>query len=258
MDELIFNHLPPLRFRAVIYICVIGAIAWSCSEKPDPQVIIDKAIEKHGGEFYNNVLIAFDFRDRHYTILKKDSWFEYTRSFEDSLGDFKDVLNNEGFYRMLNGVKIDIPDSMKAKYARSVNSVTYFAMTPFVLNDEAVRKKYVGMCSLNGQKYHKIRISFEKEGGGEDYNDVFVYWINKDSYTMDYFAYEYEVDGGGTRFREVHNRRRVGEILFTDHVNYKYTSEDTPLSDYDQLYEDNQLTKLSHINLENVTVTPLK
>ena len=258
MDEFIFNHLSTWRISRVVYLCVLGAMVCSCNEKPDPQVIIDKAIEKHGGEHYNNVLIEFDFRGRHYSILKKDRWFEYTRSFRDSLGDFKDVLNNNGFYRLLNGKKMSIPDSMAAKYGRSVNSVAYFAMTPFVLNDEAVRKAYIGMCSLNGEKYHKIRISFEKEGGGEDYSDVFVYWINKDAYTMDYFAYEYEVDGGGTRFREVHNRRRVGEILFTDHINYKYTSEDTPLSHYDQLYEDNQLTKLSYVNLENVTVTPVE
>lgn len=240
--------------RKVMYVLMIVSSTWSCDEKPDPQMIIDKAIEKHGGDHYNNVLIAFDFRDRHYTILKKDNKFEYTRSFEDSLGSFKDVLNNDGFYRLLNGEKIGIPDSMAAKYARSVNSVVYFATTPFVLNDEAVRKKYIGMCSLNGQKYHKIEVSFDQQGGGIDYDDVFVYWINKDKYTMDFLAYEFHVDGGGTRFREVHNRRRVGEILFTDHVNYKYTSEDTPLKDYDQLYEDNQLTRLSHIDLENVTV----
>ena len=256
MNVLVFSRLMLWQFRGVICIFIVGALAWSCNDKPNAQAIIDKAIEKHGGEHYNNVLIAFDFRDRHYTILKKDDWFEYTRSFEDSLGKYKDVLNNDGFYRMLNGEEINVPDTMAAKYARSVNSVAYFALTPFVLNDEAVRKRYVGMCSLNDQKYHKIEITFEKKGGGEDYDDVFVYWINKDSYTMDYFAYEYQVDGGGTRFREVHNRRRVGEILFTDHINYKYTSEDTPLSHYDQLYEDNQLTKLSHVNLENVTVTP--
>ncbi|MDN5211976.1 hypothetical protein QQ020_07935 [Fulvivirgaceae bacterium BMA12] len=256
MDELSINRQQLSQLRTIICVCMMGVGILSCSEKPDPQVIIDKAIKKHGGEHYDNVLIAFDFRGRHYTILKKDTWFEYTRSFEDSLGKFKDVLNNDGFYRLLNGEKFNIPDTMAAKYARSVNSVAYFAMTPFVLNDEAVKKRYVGMCSLKDQKYHKIEISFEKVGGGEDYNDVFVYWINKDTYTMDYFAYAYEVDGGGTRFREIYNRRRVGDILFTDHVNYKYTSEDTPLSHYDQLYEDNQLTKLSHINLENVTVTP--
>ncbi len=252
----VMNFLLTRGGITTVIIC-LGLFLEACDDAPDAQQIVDKAIEKHGGEYYNNVLIAFDFRNRHYTIEKKDDWYEYTRSFDDSLGHYKDVLNNDGFYRLLNNQKIDVIDSMAAKYARSVNSVAYFAMTPFVLNDNAVKKRYIGMCSVKGQKYHKIEITFNVEGGGEDHSDVFVYWINKDSFSMDYLAYQYFTDGGGTRFREVQNRRRVGEILFGDHINYKYSSEDTHISHYDQLYEDQQLTELSRVNLENVSVTPV-
>lgn len=254
------NNIKRFRFGkggATAFILIVGIYLGACDKMPDAQEIIEKAIIKHGGDYYDNSLIEFDFRNRHYTISKKQDWFEYTRSFDDSLGRYKDVLNNDGFYRMLNNEKIGIPDTMAAKYTRSVNSVAYFAMTPFVLNDEAVKKRYIGMCSVKDQKYHKIEITFEQAGGGEDHNDVFVYWINKDTYSMDYLAYEYFTDGGGTRFREIHNRRRIGEILFSDHINFKYTSEDTPLSQYDQLFEDQQLTELSRINLENITVTSL-
>jgi len=228
-----------------------------CNAGSEAQKIVDLAIEAQGGQNYNNVFIEFDFRNRHYTITKKDGIFEYTRAFDDSLGRYKDVYSNEGFYRMLNGEKIVVPDTMAVKYTNSVNSVVYYATTPFVLNDPSVVKKYLGLCSIKNQKYHKIEIRFKQEGGGNDFDDVYVYWFNKETRLMDYFAYKYYTDGGGTRFREIYNKRWVGDILFSDHYNYQYDSKDTPIHEFDQLYEDNQLELLSKIELENVKVSSL-
>lgn len=251
------NSLFSRQWQFAAYILVACNLI-SCQQRNDAQEIIDKSIEKHGGGYYHNVLVSFDFRGRHYTINKEDGGqFEYTRGFSDSLGTYLDVYNNDGFKRILNDAEIQIADTMAAKYMNSVNSVVYFATIPFVLNDGAVMKEYLGICSIKDEKYHKIEISFREEGGGKDFDDVFVYWINAESYTVDYFAYEYSTDGGGRRFREVLNRRRVGEILFSDHINYKYDSEDTDITEFDQLYEDNQLEELSRIVLENIQVEPI-
>jgi hypothetical protein len=230
----------------------------SCDQKSQVQEIIDKSIEAHGGDYYNHVFISFDFRDRSYSIRKEDGKFEYTRTFVDSIGVLKDYYNNDGYYRTLDGERIDVVDSMAVKYTNSVNSVIYFAMTPFVLNDPAVRKEYLGLADVKGRKYHKVKITFGEKGGGKDHEDVFVYWFDEKTYLMDYFSYLYYTDGGGTRFREIYNPRKIGNILFVDHVNYKYDAMDTDITDFDQLFEDNQLIELSRIELKNIKVEHLK
>ena len=37
---------------------------------------------------------------------------------------------------------------------------------------------------------------------------------------MDYFAYDFETDDSGTRFREAYNARTVGGIRFQDYLNF--------------------------------------
>lgn len=241
-----------------IALSVMTLLLYSCTTKQGAQEIVDKAINAHGGDIYKNVFIEFDFRDKHYSIKNKDGKYEYIRSFQDSTNSIKDVLTNDSFSRAINGTEVSVVDSMVSKYSNSVNSVVYFATTPFVLNDKAVNKKYLGICAVKGKKYHKVQVTFNQASGGEDFDDEFMYWFGKEDYIMDYFAYKYHTDGGGSRYREMYNPRRVGGILFTDHINSKYSSLDTPLAEYDQLCEDTQLSELSRIILKNVKVTSLK
>ena len=251
-------HLISTLKQNAIALSVMTLLFYSCTTKQGAQEIVDKAIKAHGGAIYEDVFIEFDFRDKHYTIKNKNGKYEYTRSFKDATNSIKDVLTNNSFSRHINGRDVVLADSMVQKYSNSVNSVVYFAMTPFVLNDKAVKKKYLGICAVKGKKYHKIQVTFNQESGGEDFDDEFVYWFGKDDYIMDYFAYKFKTDGGGSRYREMYNPRRVGGILFTDHINSKYSSLDTPLAEYDQLCEDTQLSELSRIILKNVKVTSLK
>ncbi len=87
-------------------------------------------------------------------------------------------------------------------YSNSVNSVAYFALLPFRLNDAAVNKRYIGTSEIKGEPYFEIEVTFQQKGGGKDHDDVFIYWIHQQHFTMDYLAYSFIVDGGGTRFRK--------------------------------------------------------
>lgn len=228
-------------------------VLFGCNPGPDAQKIIDKAIENHGGERYKNFHASFDFRGRHYVIHHDDGLFQYERHFTDSTGEIKDVLNNEGFKRYLNGT--DITDTVKkaAAYTRSVNSVAYFALLPYRLNDPSVNKSYLGTGEIKGEPYHKILVTFDKKGGGEDFSDEFVYWIHQDRFTMDYLAYLYYTDGGGKRFRAPMNVRTVDGIRFADYRNYLGV-EDIGIEKYDQLYDLGELELLSRIELKNLEV----
>ncbi len=243
--------MKPFKIALVFAIIFIANILMA---QEDAQKIIDAAIQKHGGEHYNAAKISFDFRGRHYIIERNSGLFTYKRLFTDSTGAVEDVLHNNGFYREIDGKPVELSDEWKGRYSNSVNSVAYFALLPFPLNDPAANKRYIGQATLKGQPYHKIEVTFQQEGGGKDYEDVFVYWIHQQQQTMDYLAYSFLVDDGGTRFREAMNPRDVNGIRFVNYVNYKGPKTGTPVAGLDMLFEAGKLEKASEIILENVQV----
>lgn len=226
--------------------------------KTKEQEIVDAAIAQHGGDKYKKVKVSFDFRKKHYDYMKNGGKFQFERSFEDdSLGKIHDVLNNEGFTRKANDKVLEITDEWKGKYSNSVNSVMYFTFLPFNLNDGAVIKKYMGEATIKGKTYHQIQVTFKQEGGGEDHSDVYMYWFNKEKNTMDYFAYSYDVNEGGVRFREAFNPRVIEGMTFLDYKNYK-AKKGTPLTNLPKLFNDDMLKLLSKIENENIKVSAVE
>lgn len=247
-------------FLRSLFIFLLVAALYSCGEEPlTAQQIIDKSIEAYGGKRVYTSDIEFDFRDIHYRNYTNWGELSYERTFvHDSLGNIHDVLNNEGFKRMIEGDAISLNEEWIGKYSRSVNSVVYFFRIPFNLNDEAVNKKLLPEAEINGKQYFKIHVSFDQEGGGDDYDDYFVYWVNKDSYIIDYFAYSYSTDGGGKRFREMMNLRNVNGLQVVDYINYKPKILDTPLETFDDYFQEGGMDELSRIENKNVVVKYLE
>ncbi|MFQ5602191.1 MAG: DUF6503 family protein [bacterium] len=233
---------------------LVSLIFMSCEQQPNAQNIIDAAITAHGGQYYQNSTIEFDFRNKHFYIKQQNGLFTYKRSFRDSVGLIQDVLNNDGFYREVDGARVLLSEAEKRKFFESVNSVVYFALLPYGLNDPAVQKRYLGQATLQNNNYYKIEVTFQKEGGGPDYQDVFVYWIHEKRKTLDYLAYYYHRNESGSRFRQAFNQRRVNGILFADYHNFKGPTGVTAIENHDQLFESGQLTRVSEIVLENIQV----
>ncbi len=246
---------------------------WSCqqpAEEEQPptleektpsqaEKIIEEAIAAHGGDVVDKSLTTFLFRDRRYEAARRGGKYEYKRIFRDSVNNYvEDVLSNDGFYRLSQGEKVDLPAERSAAFANSVNSVIYFAFLPYFLNDPAVQSAYLGTETIKSAPYHKIKITFEQEKGGKDYEDEFIYWFHQDSLTMDYLAYNYITDGGGARFRSAYNIRRIDGIRFADYVNYKPQEKRRDIENFGQLYEEGVLEELSKIETENIEVTRLK
>ena len=243
-----------------IFLVLALLVFVSCNQKETPftaQQIIDKSMIANGVEKVSNSKIEFDFRDIRYKANRKNGNFKLTRTFKKDSVLIEDELSNFGFKRFKNGQLSKTIDSMAVKYGNSVNSVHYFSVLPYGLNDEAVQKKLLKDATIKGKPYYKIQVGFSEDGGGEDFEDVFVYWIGKDDFKMDYLAYSYLTDGGGKRFRAPKNERIVNGIRFLDFNNYKPKNASTKLENLDKAFENNELTKLSEINLENVVVTLL-
>jgi hypothetical protein len=161
------------------------------------------------------------------------------------------VLENGTLTRTVNGNTTGLSPKDVAKYTEALNSVVYFATLPHKLSDAAVNKSYVGRTTIKGQDYEVVAVTFDQEGGGVDHDDEFRYWINVDTKTIDYLAYNYETNDGGVRFRSAYNPRTVGGIRFQDYVNYE-APIGTPLDELPELYEAGKLKELSRIETEYV------
>lgn len=242
------------KINPMLLLISLLIILQSCSPESKGQKTIDRAIDAHGGKGYESAVISFDFRDIHYQILKTPSQFEYSRTFTDSIGAVVDLLNQDGLVRTVNGNETDVSGEKNLAYSNSVNSVAYFVFLPYGLNDPAVQKEWLGETRLEGRDYDLIKVTFTEEDGGEDFDDVFLYWINKESGHMDFLAYTYHTEGGGVRFRKAINPRTVNGIRIQDYENYMPEDKDTPVEKMQELYQSGQLELLSEIVLENVEV----
>jgi hypothetical protein len=242
------------RFGIVLLI----SLALGCrgtEPSPDVQQIVDAAIDAAGGDRYRTSQISFRFRDREYTAFRRSGSRVLVRVTQTDSSRIEDVLTGTSFERSVDGQPQALPDSTRHALAESVNSVHYFAYLPYGLNDAAVNKAYLGKRKLGDAEYHKVQVTFDQEGGGTDFEDVFVYWFNTETHLPDFLAYEYHTNGGGKRFRKAYNPRRIGGIRFVDYENFKYTGP-LPVSELDSLYLIDQLEMLSRIELKEVQVTP--
>jgi hypothetical protein len=243
--------------RTSLLLCVLALIITSCNNEPNytAQEIIDKTIKVSGGELYKSAQITFNFRDKVYKSTRQCNKFMLERFATDSTGQIThDMLDNDGLMRLRDGKPDKVHDTLIAKISDGINSVHYFAHLPYGLNDASVNKELVEETSLKDTEYYKIKVWFNQDGGGTDYQDVYMYWINKERFTIDYLAYTYEVNGGGIRFREAYNARTVNGLRFVDYKNYKPKTKDYSITTIDSLFKNNQLQLLSKIETEDVSV----
>ena len=215
------------------------------------QKIIQECVEAHGGKKYQDVDISFQFRAYQFRIKNKGSMFQYERSTPDSLKrTIHDVLNNAGFMRDINGEKQTLSQKEIDKYRESINSVAYFMLLPYKLTDAAVNLAHVGTTTFDNQKYDKIKVWFDVEGGGKDHSDVFCYWINQKTHTLDYVAYT----NGGPRFRKATKRETVNGVVFQDYENYEILDKTIPTTEYDAAFKSGKSKLLSKIEQTNYQV----
>lgn len=247
-----------------ILLLLLGASLLSCdttttkvTKAPSAQTIVDKAIAQAGGAIIANAAIQFKFRDYYYKATRQNGLRTLERCTDAACRQQQDILRSDGsFERFRESARLPLSDSLQQLYGNSVNSVHYFSVLPYGLNDPAVKKSLIGEHRVKEQPYFLIKVQFEEEGGGDDFQDQYLYWIHKETYAVDYLAYNYQTNEGGTRFRAAYNPRIIEGVRFVDYKNYKPASPFPPLSSLDSLFETDKLELLSTIDLESITVSP--
>lgn len=244
-----------LMAKHLLSLLIITLMA--CRQAPETSAggLIEKTIHAHGWDQKKPALISFDFRAHHYDIQRAAKGIGFSRAIlepKDSLVDR--WINYEDFSRRRLGAPVVVSDSMQNVYAQSINSVVYFMQLPLGLQDAAVVASHEGSTDIGDQTYEVLKVGFKEQGGGEDFQDAFYYWIHDQNYTIDFMAYSYQTNGGGTRFRVAKNVQTIAGFRFQDYDNYKPTQHPTALDSLPYLWEAGQLEFLSAIESENIKV----
>lgn len=245
------------------FLLIVGCRSSPQDDAPAADAVIDSAIVAHGGSVLDSAVVSFDFRGDQYRLRQENGQFHYRRTYRDSL-DRRVVegLTNDGPYRVVDGDTASLSDSETSSVKTTVNSVSYFALLPHPLDDPAVQPEYHGRDTIDGTAYHRIKVTFEQEGGGDDWEDVFMYWFATDTYAMDYLAYAFglapdDMDQG-TRFREAYNIRRIGGARVADYMNYTSdTLSYSQMHQYPELRAQDALELVSRVEIDSVQVRPL-
>jgi hypothetical protein len=251
--------LPKIKAMRKIVLFILGCCMLSCKDSvPTPltaQQIVDRSIAvSGGGKLYATTDKSFRFRDREYVLEGQGNGQLLKRIFFKDSSKIIDIRSRKGFERFVDGNLAQIPDSLANAYSNSVNSVHYFAYLPYGLNDRAVNKEFLGEGTIKEKAYYMVRVTFDREGGGSDFEDTYLYWFNKSDFKLAYLAYDFHVNGGGIRFREAYNERYVGGIRFVDYNNYKPKEEGATLDSIGKWFNSGKLELLSKIILEDIRV----
>ena len=227
----------------------------SCSsEYSKEKQIIEKSMQVYGWN-QKEFSIVFDFRDYKYKLTRKPNFFSYQRSILSEGVLIKDVMtSNTKLKRYLDEIPLKLSDSLTDIYSNSLNSVMYFFQLPRPLNDPAVIVNYNGEKAISNKVYWTLKVKFQEKDGGKDFQDEFRYWIDPKSGYIDYLAYSYLTDGGGTRFRKAKNIRENNGFIFQDYTNFRPVKKFTSLDSLPILYERGKLILVSEIENKNIKV----
>jgi len=266
MRSSLSRAFPPLL---IITLISLGA----CSSPPDESEaeattsradsIVHAAVAAHGGDVLDRAVVTFDFRGADFRVERDGGTFRYKRTYTDSLGHaVREVLTNDSLYRAVSGERVDLTADERNDVRVDVNSVSYFALLPYNLKDAAVQPAYSGVDTMDGTPYHRIRVTFQQQGGGQDWQDVFMYWFAQDDLSMDYLAYAYGFgpdEAYGTRFREAYDVRTIEGVRFANYMNYTTPGDSLrDLTRYPDYFAGDSLELVSRIETDSVRVEPLE
>lgn len=214
---------------------------------------IERANIAHGSVLLNQSSFRFTFRDYTYGLTQEKHTKSYSRTKPTTEGLLTDTLyNGKDLKRWINDKPVMLSDSLQQRYTESINSVLYFIQIPQVLKDAAVQSSFIGEENIQGEPYISLKVTFQQEGGGVDYQDEYRYWIHQKTHLIDFLAYRFYSGKGGTRFRKVSHRERVNGMVFQDYENFSPPTPFPPLDSIASLYAKGKLKKVSDIQQKEI------
>ncbi len=195
------------------------AAAQSSQQLPE---IVERSIAFHGGESYADFQAELQLCSRSgcfdLQVREQGGVYDYTAAGASSGGHLKVRVTNDSVERWLDGESQAVDTEDEQRWRDWVSSKLYFCFLPYRLADPSVYFQDLSLEDWNGRQLHKVKVTFAPESS-TDASDEYLYWFDPESARLEQFAYSFEGNPGGLRFRQGHNYRRAGELLFFDQHN---------------------------------------
>ena len=238
----------------------LSAAAAETPELVERLDVVDRAIALHGGGVYRRSETRLETCSKSgcsQVVAKADgSRFDYTVSGKSQGAQLTVRATNDTVEVHRDGQAVVIAAHEEQSFRDWTMSRVYFCFLPYRLNDPGVFKQDLGLVTWEGRRLHKVKVTFEA-GSSTDASDEYVYWLDPQTARVEYFAYSYDNNGGGLRFRRAINHRRVGGILFFDQENLGVDGPGLSVDAIDATYVRDKLRHVSTVRCEAITVQPL-
>lgn len=260
-------ELPRFRIRtaprislAAICLLMIFGTGTASSAPAGRSPAIDRAIEYHGGAVYRTSVTELE-------VCSKSGCSRIRAEVDGDLFDYRVTGPVRGGERTVHwtnqrlevwqqGNPIDVKPEEGQIFKDWAMARLYFCFLPYRLDDASVLKEELGLEEWNGRTLQKVRVTFVADSS-TDANDQYMYWLDPESGQVELFAYSYEGNPGGLRFRRAVNHRRVGGLLFFDQENLGAEGDDLRVDHIDPEFVQDKMRPVSMIELKNITVRPI-
>lgn len=219
--------------------------------------IVERAIAYHGGDLYEKSTTelyvcsksgCFHVRSQ---VDGRQFVHEVTGKIRD--GELRARITNDTAERWLNGELEPVEAGREQLLRDWAMARIYFCFLPYRLADPSVHHEDLGIVSWEGRSLHKVKVTFVA-GSSTDASDEYMYWFDPETGRVEQFAYSYEGNPGGLRFRQAKNHRRVEGILFFDQENLGAEGEGLTVDQIDATFVAEKMRPVSTVELRSVRV----
>lgn len=245
---------------AVLAVATLSLPSSAVDAEPVKELeVVARAIEHHGGEKFQGTETELDICSKsgcfHVLARVNGSEFLYEVEGRTPQGERRVRMTNDTTEVWLDGAEVRPKETEIQAFRDWSMARVYFCFLPYRLNDDSVWKEDRGTELWGDKSLRRVRVTFEA-GSSTDASDVYNYWFNEETGRLEQFAYSYQGNPGGARFRRLENFRRVGGLLFFDQINLGAEGDQWAP---DRLGPESVegLPEISRVTLRNIIVRPL-
>ena len=223
--------------------------------------IVDRAIAHHGGSLFAASRVTYDVCSKSgcssVSVEMNGGSFEYDVTAAVGATERRVRSRNSSVELWESGEVVPVPTSERGQQLRDwAMQRVYFNFLPFRLNDPSVFKEDLGTEVWQGRPLRKVKVTFEPDSS-TDASDEYLYWFDPETARLEQFAYSYDVNGGGLRFRKLFNYRRVNEMLFYDQQNWGTEGSDLSVGLVTEEYVEAEMRHITTVELRELRVERL-
>ena len=249
------------RVTATGVVAVVGVVLPVAVVHAAQPPIVSRSIEYHGGAAYEAARVRFELCSKSgcASVATEQRGGLYANEVTGPVrdGTRRVRISNESVARWEDGDELQLASDAEAQAMRDwVMQRVYFAFLPYRLADPAAFAEDLGLREWEGRTLRLVKVTFEP-GSSTDAQDEFLYWFDPETARLELFAYSYDRNEGGLRFRKLFNYRRVNGLLFADQENWGVEGRGLSVDLVTPEYVRRSMRKVSVVEMKNIEVEPI-